>query len=102
MWPAAINIVQATALVALAEFVVAGPYTPPDCSKEPLASNGICDTTLSPSARAAALVEAMRPQDKVNNLVRSVRYYKCPPGDRVILIPLQQRNWRAASWSSSV
>ncbi|WZH47042.1 Xylan 14-beta-xylosidase [Fusarium acuminatum] len=45
------------------------PYTRPDCSKKPLSSNGICDTTKSPAKRAAALVAAMTPEEKVGNLV---------------------------------
>ncbi|KAM0355064.1 hypothetical protein ACHAPU_000915 [Fusarium lateritium] len=45
------------------------PYTRPDCSKKPLSSNGICDVTKSPAKRAAALVAAMNPQEKVGNLV---------------------------------
>lgn len=45
-------------------------YTLPDCTKEPLSKNGICDTSLSPSQRAAALVAALTPQEKVGNLVR--------------------------------
>jgi beta-D-xylosidase 4 len=46
------------------------PYTRPDCSKKPLSSNGICDITKSPAKRAAALVAAMTPEEKVGNLVR--------------------------------
>lgn len=63
-------VVRATMLLALVEAALAGPYTPPDCTKEPLASNGICDSTLLPPERAAALVAAMDPEDKVANLVR--------------------------------
>ncbi|KAF5254011.1 hypothetical protein FANTH_1193 [Fusarium anthophilum] len=44
-------------------------YTLPDCTKEPLSKNGICDTSLSPPQRAAALVAALTPQEKVGNLV---------------------------------
>ncbi|KAK2755474.1 hypothetical protein FQN54_006411 [Arachnomyces sp. PD_36] len=41
----------------------------PDCSSEPLASTGICDVTLSPPERAAALVKLMEPSQKLDNLV---------------------------------
>jgi beta-D-xylosidase 4 len=42
----------------------------PDCTKGPLSKNGICDTSLSPAKRAAALVAALTPEEKVGNLVR--------------------------------
>ncbi|RYP45472.1 hypothetical protein DL768_008192 [Monosporascus sp. mg162] len=41
----------------------------PDCTKEPLASNKICDVTASPPERAAALVEVMLPGEKLENIV---------------------------------
>ncbi|KAL2866063.1 putative exo-1,4-beta-xylosidase bxlB [Aspergillus lucknowensis] len=47
----------------------AAVYTAPDCSQEPLASNGICDLTASPADRAAALVAALSAEDKVDMLV---------------------------------
>ncbi|KAI3585739.1 glycoside hydrolase superfamily [Fusarium oxysporum f. sp. albedinis] len=47
----------------------ATPYTLPDCTKGPLSKNGICDTSLSPAKRAAALVAALTPEEKVGNLV---------------------------------
>ncbi|KAG5794866.1 hypothetical protein H9Q69_006097 [Fusarium xylarioides] len=47
----------------------ATPYTLPDCTKGPLSKNGICDTSLSPAKRAAALVVALTPEEKVGNLV---------------------------------
>jgi len=46
----------------------AGPL--PNCSKAPLSSNKVCDTTLSPRERATALVAAMQSSDKLANLVR--------------------------------
>jgi beta-D-xylosidase 4 len=49
--------------------LAAAPYQQPDCTKEPLRSNGICDTSASPAERAAALVAALTPREKVNNLV---------------------------------
>lgn len=48
----------------------ATPYILPDCTKGPLSKNGICDTSLSPAKRAAALVAALTPEEKVGNLVR--------------------------------
>lgn len=65
-----ITAAQAAAFVALTGRALAGPYTSPDCTKEPLSSNGICNTKLSPAERAVALVAAMSPQEKVANLVR--------------------------------
>ncbi|KAK2137908.1 glycoside hydrolase superfamily [Fusarium oxysporum II5] len=47
----------------------ATPYILPDCTKGPLSKNGICDTSLSPAKRAAALVAALTPEEKVGNLV---------------------------------
>ena len=44
--------------------------TYPDCVKGPLASNGVCNVTLSPSQRAAALVAAMTNDEKLQNIVR--------------------------------
>lgn len=42
----------------------------PDCTSSPLKSNKICDVTASPASRAAALVDAMQTQEKLDNLVR--------------------------------
>ncbi|KAJ4009902.1 hypothetical protein NW752_009076 [Fusarium irregulare] len=49
--------------------LAAAPYQQPDCTKEPLKSNGICDTSLSPAERATALIAAFTPREKVDNLV---------------------------------
>jgi beta-D-xylosidase 4 len=63
--------VAASALTLLNGLALAAaPYQQPDCTKEPLRSNGICDTSASPAERAAALVAALTPREKVNNLVR--------------------------------
>lgn len=43
--------------------------TYPDCVNGPLASLKVCDTTLSPPRRAAALVAAMTTEEKLQNLV---------------------------------
>lgn len=42
----------------------------PDCTKTPLSSNKICDTTATPRDRAAALVAAMQSNEKLANIVR--------------------------------
>lgn len=42
----------------------------PDCNAEPLASNPICDKSLSRAERAAGLVEAMNVQEKLGNIIR--------------------------------
>jgi xylan 1,4-beta-xylosidase len=42
----------------------------PDCVNGALKSNKVCDTTASPADRAAALVNALQQQEKLNNLVR--------------------------------
>jgi beta-D-xylosidase 4 len=44
--------------------------TYPDCVNGPLATNKVCDRTLSPAQRAAALVAAMTNEEKLQNLVR--------------------------------
>ncbi|KAM7194044.1 putative exo-1,4-beta-xylosidase bxlB [Naviculisporaceae sp. PSN 640] len=41
----------------------------PDCVSGPLAKNTVCDTTASPSDRAAALVKALTTSEKLVNLV---------------------------------
>jgi hypothetical protein len=48
------------------------PRTPayPDCRNELLAKNKVCDTSLSPVDRAAALVAAMNFDEKLQNIVR--------------------------------
>ena len=43
----------------------------PNCSIDPLCSNEVCDTTLSITARAAALISAMTLKEKVQNVVNS-------------------------------
>lgn len=47
--------------------------TYPDCNNGLLAQNKVCDSTLSPAQRAAALVAAMTNDEKLQNLVR---YYR--------------------------
>jgi beta-D-xylosidase 4 len=42
----------------------------PDCVNGPLKSNKVCDVTASPADRAAALVAAMQPSEKLQNIVR--------------------------------
>lgn len=46
------------------------PLTPsfPDCTRDPLCSNDICDTTLSMAERAAAIVQPMTLDEKVANV----------------------------------
>jgi hypothetical protein len=44
----------------------------PNCVDGPLASNKICDTSASPSERAAALVAIMEPEEKLLNIKRYV------------------------------
>lgn len=41
---------------------------PANCAFDPLASNGVCDTSLSLDARAAALVQAMTLDEKIGSL----------------------------------
>jgi beta-D-xylosidase 4 len=42
----------------------------PDCANGPLKDNKICDVTAAPAERAAALVEAMQTNEKLDNLMR--------------------------------
>lgn len=60
----------ASALVALLASGALVAAIGPDCVNGALKSNKICDTTASPSDRAAALVAAMQQQEKLDNLVR--------------------------------
>ncbi len=56
-------------------FIVGGAFPStamPDCSKDPLKSSKVCDTTASPPDRAAALVKLMKQEEKLANLVRCV------------------------------
>ena len=41
----------------------------PNCQSGPLASIKVCDTTLSPSMRAQALVTALKPEEKIKNIM---------------------------------
>jgi beta-D-xylosidase 4 len=63
----AITVATIVSLVPLA-IGAAGP----DCIDGPLKSNKICDASIDPSERAAALVAAMSQQEKLANLVRYV------------------------------
>ena len=63
----AISLVIVASLIPLAIGAVG-----PDCISGPLKSNKICDVDADPSERAAALVAAMRQQEKLANLVRYV------------------------------
>lgn len=62
---------------SLASWLAIAPLVPvafgavgPDCKNGPLKSNKICDVTASPTERAAALVSAMKQDEKLANLVR--------------------------------
>ncbi|KAK3309888.1 glycoside hydrolase superfamily [Chaetomium strumarium] len=57
----------AMASVIVADVVAGFRY--PDCTNGPLANNTVCDTKASPSDRAAALVKAMKIDEKLVNLV---------------------------------
>jgi len=43
----------------------------PDCENGLLAKNKVCDRTLPPPARAAALVAALNSDEKLQNIIRS-------------------------------
>ncbi|KAH3953062.1 hypothetical protein HBH53_041520 [Parastagonospora nodorum] len=45
----------------------------PDCANGPLKDNKICDVTAAPAERAAALVEAMQTNEKLDNLMSKSR-----------------------------
>ncbi|KAH7305955.1 glycoside hydrolase superfamily [Stachybotrys elegans] len=49
------------------------PYEFPDCGDGIISSNPVCDRSLPPSERAAAMVEAMNVTEKLANLVRSAQ-----------------------------
>lgn len=59
-----------TAVLLGASFVSTAYAIGPDCTSGPLKNNTICNVNASPSKRAAALVAAMEPQEKLDNLVR--------------------------------
>ncbi len=46
--------------------------TYPDCRNGLLAKNKVCDSSLPPAQRAAALVAALTNEEKLQNLVRYV------------------------------
>lgn len=50
-------------------------YVYPDCSAGKLASNKVCDPTVHRAERAAALIEAMTSQEKLDNLLRYGRSF---------------------------
>ncbi|EOA88301.1 glycoside hydrolase family 3 protein [Exserohilum turcica Et28A] len=58
-----------TAVLLGASFVSTAYAIGPDCTSGPLKNNTICNVNASPSKRAAALVAAMEPQEKLDNLV---------------------------------
>jgi hypothetical protein len=60
-------------VIGSAALALAGQACPlSDCTKSPLKDNKVCDTSLSPTQRAAALVSAMTLNEKIVNLVRQV------------------------------
>ncbi|KAK0752952.1 beta-xylosidase [Schizothecium vesticola] len=56
-------------LGSAASVLAANACPPSDCSKAPLKNNKVCDTSLSPTERAASLVAAMTQSEKIANLV---------------------------------
>lgn len=50
--------------------LAANACPPSDCNKAPLKNNKVCDRSLTPTERAAALVAAMTRDEKILNLVR--------------------------------
>lgn len=58
----------------------------PDCISGPLAKTLACDTTASPPARAAALVQALNITEKLVNLVEYVKSREAPLGISIQLI----------------
>ncbi|KAM7216124.1 beta-xylosidase [Rhypophila decipiens] len=54
---------------SVASVLAANACPPSDCSKAPLKNNKVCDRSLSPTERAAALVAAMSRDEKIVNLV---------------------------------
>ncbi|KAI9146875.1 putative exo-1,4-beta-xylosidase bxlB [Paramyrothecium foliicola] len=46
-----------------------GPGTFPDCNRDPLCSNPVCDTSLSPKERATGLINAFTIDEKLANRV---------------------------------
>lgn len=57
-------------LVAVAHALDLPFQTYPDCQNGLLAQNQVCNRTLSPADRAAALVAALTNEEKLQNLVR--------------------------------
>ncbi|SPO00072.1 related to xylan 1,4-beta-xylosidase [Cephalotrichum gorgonifer] len=54
-------------VAALTPSIIAQNGAFPNCAQGPLASNGVCDTSLDPWTRAMALVEAMTLEEKIAN-----------------------------------
>lgn len=42
----------------------------PDCVDGPLASTKVCDRSVPPAERAAALVALLEPEEKLQNIIR--------------------------------
>jgi beta-D-xylosidase 4 len=61
-------IVLGAAGLAVAQNAAFQSY--PDCKNGLLAKNKVCDTTLSPPERAAALVAALTNEEKLVNIMR--------------------------------
>ncbi|KAH6619325.1 glycoside hydrolase family 3 protein [Chaetomium sp. MPI-SDFR-AT-0129] len=57
------------ALAAAISTQSATAFEYPDCAEGPLANNTVCDVTASPADRAAALVKALKIEEKLQNLV---------------------------------
>lgn len=64
----ALPLVLATVGLAAAQNAAFQSF--PDCENGLLAKNKICDRTLSPPARAAALVAALNSDEKLQNIIR--------------------------------
>jgi beta-D-xylosidase 4 len=61
----------AAGLVVLAGTASAkDPLVYPDCVNGLLKTNKVCDKTLTPGERAAALVAALQPSEKLQNIIR--------------------------------
>jgi hypothetical protein len=78
-------------LGSAASVLAANACPPSDCTKAPLKNNKVCDTSLSPTERAAALVAAMTQSEKIANLVRQAASFSpCPVPGLPRLTPIQQ------------
>lgn len=87
-------------VIVASQLSAAGPVTfLPDCQNGPLSKNKVCDVTAAPAARAAALIRAMKIDEK---LLQIKRYGLENWHLDSMLTVTQQCNRRRTTWATSI